>query len=99
MAFPPIPNRNQLLASRAQVAREERAAVERVQDLRWIMDSMTDELRQTRIDPVRTAALIVAAGDAARAGAPVRLPAKGSAARLILDAGERARGRKPDDAE
>jgi hypothetical protein len=86
--------RNDLLASRARLACEEAKAVERVDQLRSIMDDMSNELAQRPIDPVRTAALIVRAGDAARSGAPVKLPPKGSAARLIIDCGDISRGRK-----
>jgi hypothetical protein len=97
MAFPPIPIRNQLLASRERLAREERAAVARVHDLRWVKDSMTEELAQRPLDTAKGAALIVAAGDLARAGNPVRLPPRGSTARLIVLAGRKARGEEISD--
>jgi hypothetical protein len=68
--------RNQLVASRERLAREEAKAVERVDMLRSIMDDMSNELAQS--DPRQIAALIVRAGDAARAGVPPKLPPKGS---------------------
>jgi hypothetical protein len=93
------PSRSQLLASRAKLAQQERAAVERVNDLRWIMDSMSDELRQKALNPGRVAALVIAAGDAARSGCPPPLPPKGSVARFVVLAGMKARGEKdiPDE--
>jgi hypothetical protein len=78
--------RNQLVASRARLAAEEAKASGRVNDLRDLMDEMSNELSLGRIDPVRTAALITRAGDRARAGAPVKLP-KDKTARLIVTAG------------
>jgi hypothetical protein len=96
---PRAPSRNQLLASREKLAREERAAAEQVRQLRSILDDMSNELAQRPIDPKRAAALIIAAGDRARAGAPVKLPPRGSTARLIVVSGMRARGEKVRDDE
>jgi hypothetical protein len=88
-------NRRDLLVAREKLAREESRATSHVNDLRDLLDSMSNELAQRGpIDPVRTAQLITAAGDKARAGAPVKLPPRGSAARLIVLAGMRARGEK-----
>jgi hypothetical protein len=93
-----LPSRNDLLAARARVARAEREATARANDLRWVMDSMTEELRSQPINAERTARLITAAGDWVRAGCPPKLPPKGSTARLIVISGMLARNEKiPDD--
>jgi hypothetical protein len=84
----------QLIASREKVA--ERKALAHVDSLRDIMDSMSNELAERTLDPAKVAKLISEAGDRARSGAPTKLPPRGSAARPIIDCGERARGRKTE---
>jgi hypothetical protein len=60
---------------------------------------MDREAEQRRVDPKRLAEFVIQSGNLARSGCPPKLPKKGSIARLVIDCGERARGRKPDDAE
>jgi hypothetical protein len=94
------PSRNDLLAAREKVAAREREASAHVDSLRDVMDMMSHELAAKQIDPVRTAQLIVQAGERAMARTPVQLPPKGSTARFIVLAGMRARNEKlPDDAD
>jgi hypothetical protein len=90
-------NRRDLLAAREKVAAREREALAHVDSLRDIMDSMSNELAAKQIDPIRTAALIVAAGERAMARTPVPLP-KDKTARFIVSSGMKARNeRVPDD--
>jgi hypothetical protein len=89
-----FPNPYNTLASRSR--RELRAT--RAPTLSDIGNMMDQERAQRPIDAAKAAQLIVQAGDRARSGAQVRLPAKGSAARLILEAGAKARNEKlPND--
>jgi hypothetical protein len=92
--FNTLSARNRLVAERERLVAAERRASAHVDDLRAIMDDMSNELAQRSIDPVRTAALIVRAGEKARGRVPTPLPPKGSTARAIVLAGMRARGEK-----
>jgi hypothetical protein len=87
--------RNKLVAERERLAREEAKAVERVDTLRDIMDSMSNELAQRQIDPTKTAALILKAGARARGEIPQPLPPVGSTARMIVNADRKRRGLAP----
>jgi hypothetical protein len=91
--------RNQLVASREKLAREEAKASAEVDTLRSIMDDMSNELAQRPIDPVKTAALILRAGARARGEVPVPLPPRGSVARFIVLSGRKAKGERVDDDE
>jgi hypothetical protein len=87
--------RNQLVASRERLAREEAKASAHVDSLRSIMDDMSNELAQQQIDPKRAAAFILRAH--ARATGEVRapLPPRGSVARLMVNADRKRRGLEP----
>jgi hypothetical protein len=62
-----------------------------------VRSMINEELRSRPLDTAAGARLISEAGDRARAGAPVKLPPRGSVARLIVLAGRKARGEKVDD--